>query len=71
VKQDDVEVGGRYWTKISGARVEVVVVAARDRWTFGRDARKVGLEFQVRRLDDGRYLPKFRSAAALHRSERS
>jgi hypothetical protein len=66
LKQKDVEIGGRYWTNVGGTRVEVIVVEARDRWSFGRDARKTGMEFQVKRVDDGRYLPKFRSASALH-----
>lgn len=65
MKQKDIEVGGRYWTNVGETRVEVVVVGSRvDHWS-GRT------KFQVKRADNGVYLPKWRSSAALHRSDGS
>lgn len=67
MKQDDIVLGEHYWTNVGDSRVEVVVVHIREKWSFGRDARKIGLEFQVKRADNGVYLPKWRRATALHR----
>ena len=60
--QKHIKVGGRYWTKVSGERVEVEIVQERIDPYTGRT------KFLVRRIDTGALLPKARSPAAIHRS---
>lgn len=58
MKQADVKVGETYWTKIGEQLAKVVVVGT-------RVDLKGRTRFTVRRLSEGRYLPKSRTAAAL------
>lgn len=60
MRQKQVKVGGRYWTNVSGQRVEVEVVQER------RDSWSNRTKFLVRRVDNGQLLPKARSPSALH-----
>jgi hypothetical protein len=55
--QKDVSVGAVLWTKVGEERVQVEVLNERD----GRPKR-----YLLRRVDNGRVLPKARTAAALH-----
>jgi hypothetical protein len=60
VKRDEVVIGGRYQTRISGQLVLVEVVRE------GIDYFSKRTAFVCRRKDNGRELPKMRTAAALH-----
>lgn len=59
MKTADIHVGSIVWTKVGEERVQVRVVGD----LGGRGAR-----YRVQRVDNGTYLPKTRSAAALHAS---
>ena len=59
MKAKDIEVGGVYATKVSGARVAVRVID---------DTGARGRRYRVVRVDNGLLLDKLRSAMALHPS---
>lgn len=59
MKLNEIVIGGTYWTRVSGAKVQVVVSEVTTKY----NGRKV---LVVTRLDNGRVLQKDRSAAALH-----
>ncbi len=59
MKQAEVVVGGSYITSISGQRVPVTVLERTQDYWSGRTA------FRVQRKDNGKVLPKVRTAAAL------
>lgn len=64
MKIDEIEIGGTYYTKISGARVKVIVtrrIEGDPRSTYHRVTR-----FEIKRADNNKLLGKPRTAAALH-----
>lgn len=64
--QKEIEVGGEYLTRVSGALVRVRVLHAVERESWS--ARQQTLtRFKVARVDNGETLPKVRTASALHR----
>jgi hypothetical protein len=65
MKAKDIQRGGQYYTYVGDERVRVRVVYVRDKVSF-RTGRKTGTEYQVERVDNGKLLPKWRTAAALH-----
>lgn len=64
---NEIEIGQRVWTRVSGERVAVAVVGF-DVDDFN-EARRRMRKVRVRRLDTGKVLPKARSAQALHVSD--
>lgn len=71
MKQAEIEVGGEYLTRISGALVRVRVVAQVIRGSrFAGSLHSQGPQlkrFVVARVDTGATLPKVRPASALHK----
>lgn len=66
MKIDDIKVGEVYYTRISGemVRVRVVRIVEKEvgRWGSGKYQRRA----VVKRIDNGKELPKVRAASALH-----
>lgn len=69
MKQAQVEVGGVYDTRVSGAWVKVRVVSQmeflRSGHVMGKPVR-LSVRFRVERLDNKKVLPNARPASALH-----
>lgn len=64
MKINDIEVGQRYYTRVSGDKILVEVVAVIQVNTFcGRTIRR---KVRVKRVDNGRVLDKPREASSLH-----
>ncbi len=57
MKARDISIGAQLYTIVSGEKVFVEVVS---------DTGARGRRYIVKRVDNGKYLPKSRSAAALH-----
>lgn len=64
MKINDIEVGGVYWTRVSGVltQVEVVGIVTKKRSPSSKRAIR---RLQLKRVDNGNRLPKLRTAAAL------
>lgn len=63
MKNEEIQIGGRYLTLVSGVLVAVVVVRAETKARLLNHARRT--YYTVRREDNGRVLDKARVAAAL------
>lgn len=61
MRENDVRIGRVYWTKVSSGEVRVRVIYA-----LVSFPRVLPIRFKLRRLDNGKMLPKLRTAAALH-----
>lgn len=61
MKQKDVQISGEYMTLIGAELIKVRVISDRE---FSR-GRGTCIRFVVRRVDNGKVLPKARTAAAL------
>lgn len=68
MKIEEIEIGGTYYTKISGSRVKVIVVRRIEATSFLGRTRST--RFEVKRADNGKRLDKARTAAALHAARR-
>lgn len=71
MRKQDCTIGARVWTKVSGERVECEIIRETTREAFGTrsgSSRRM-TKFLVRRIDNGRELPKARSPQSLHVSD--
>lgn len=69
--QNEITIGGVYFTRISGKLVAVQVTAQCSVRVGGFDSGKTRTAFVCKRRDTGRELPKPRTAAALRHSKNS
>lgn len=71
MKQDQIEIGAEYLTRIGGQLARVKVLSEVERQGYGLSytgrARPVLTRYRIARVSDGRPLPKVRTASALHR----
>lgn len=63
MKQADVEIGGRYLTKVGQELVRIEVVQKRVFTAYCSKRKQT--TFYVKRVDNGRLLPKTRTSSAL------
>jgi hypothetical protein len=68
MKQSEVQVGETYWTRVGGDLVLVKVLNKRHTFTTTRwGEQRAQTRFVCQNVDNGRVLPKLRSAAALRK----
>lgn len=63
MKQNEIEVGKVYWTKVSGERIQVLVAEKCEVTSYSSG--RIGTKYRVRNVRTGESLPKLRSASAL------
>lgn len=66
MKQEDIEVGKTYLTRVGEFMARVVVIARVDGDSKSPIVSKRRTKFRVRRVDKNEVLPKLRPARALH-----
>ncbi len=68
MRRQDIEIGGTYYTRVSGERVLVEVIAAHQVASFGTrsGSSRAMWKYRVRRCDTGAELPKVRAPQSLH-----